>query len=236
MITKPTVLILGAGASTHLGYPLGAGLIAEICKGISNGKYHHPEIIADYPKSKLDEFRIHLSRSGYPSIDTFLEHNTDYVDLGKMLITLCLKQYEEEDRLFSPNDSGWYLDLFQSLIKDTTLEYISNTPLTIVTFNYDRSLEAFLHKSLIYRYHLNSDAANNILQQIKILHPHGIIGKYPDIPYKSSLDDIPLSDISKNIIIIHELKGWFQQSNAAHFRSKDFTGCSVSEATTRTFV
>jgi multisubunit Na+/H+ antiporter MnhB subunit len=29
---------------------------------------------------------------------------------------------------------------------------------------------------------------------------------------------------------------WFQQSNAAHFRSKDFTGCSVSEATTRTFV
>jgi hypothetical protein len=31
-------------------------------------------------------------------------------------------------------------------------------------------------------------------------------------------------------------KGWFQQSNAAHFRSKDFTGCSVSEATTRTFV
>jgi protein-S-isoprenylcysteine O-methyltransferase Ste14 len=33
-----------------------------------------------------------------------------------------------------------------------------------------------------------------------------------------------------------EYKRWFQQSNAAHFRSKDFTGCSVSEATTRTFV
>lgn len=39
MITKRTVLILGAGASSHLGYPIGRDLIDQICQSNNIQKF-----------------------------------------------------------------------------------------------------------------------------------------------------------------------------------------------------
>jgi len=203
MITTPTVLILGAGASAHLGYPLGQGLINEICNCCLTNRIP-TEISNTYSQSMLSEFRIHLSRSGYLSVDAFLEKHPNYNDLGKLLITHCLKQHENEDRLFPPHNPGWYQYLFQALIVNSP-EDLSSIPLTIITFNYDRSLEVFLHQSLIHRYDLEANKALQHLQKLMIIHPHGIMGKYPEIPYMATLDNIPLSKISSNILILHEL-------------------------------
>ena len=230
MITKPTVLILGAGASSHLGYPLGAGLIADICKGISTGSYFskYPSYFEGYDHNYIQgRFWKSLSRSGYPSIETFLEHNAQFIELGKLLIALCLKEHENEDRLFAPHNPGWYSYLLESLLDPTdeykyircprndpgwethlrqaTMQNAVTAPLTIITFNYDRSLEVFLHQSFEHRFIIGPNVADSLLSAIKIIHPHGILGKYPDIPYRGIKDGDNIADIAQNIRIIHEL-------------------------------
>jgi hypothetical protein len=196
MITTRTVLILGAGSSCHLGYPLGRSLISQICKRIADH-----ECPAEIPRDKLTEFRVHLSRFDSASIDFFLERNPEYTDLGKLLITDCLKQYEELERMFVPHSAGWYRYLADSL---QSPDGFVSAPLTIVTFNYDRSLEAYLHQILIYRHRMSTESATQTLQQMRILHPHGILGRYPETPYTTKYDGISLSSISGDIRLIYE--------------------------------
>ena len=52
MFTKDTVLILGAGASCHLGYPTGYDLIQKIKATIDNGYW-----IIEGDETKFTEFR-----------------------------------------------------------------------------------------------------------------------------------------------------------------------------------
>lgn len=202
MITKPTVLILGAGASWHLGYPLGQDLIQNICARLKENGLPQ-EIKKTYSDQERHDFYMGLSRGQYGSIDAFLEENPQYIELGKILITDRLKQCENEDKLFK--QPGWYRELFNSLLGKSPESFVS-APLTIVTFNYDRSLEVFLHQALLYRYHLDSASALDIVRRMRIIHPHGILGEYPEVPYTNKLDGLSLGDISKSIKIIHELK------------------------------
>ena len=94
MITKRTVLILGAGSSTHVGYPLGVGLVNEICAPIILNFEH--QIPKTFTKEQLADFQLRLSRSGHASIDAFLEDNPGDADVGRWFIARCLKQHESE--------------------------------------------------------------------------------------------------------------------------------------------
>lgn len=121
-----------------------------------------------------------------------------------MLIAECLKQLEDDDSLFPPSDPGWYRHLFLGLLAPTAAEFVAN-PLTVVTFNYDRSLEAYLHQSLTHRYKISSDNAAEMLRRMTIIHLHGILGQDPQVPYQSKLESDTLKEISNGIKIIHEL-------------------------------
>lgn len=140
--------------------------------------------------------------SQFYSIDAFLEKNPDCVALGKLLIADCLKSHEDEDRLFPPHDPGWYQYLFNSLAD--TVDAVGESHIAIVTFNYDRSLEAYLHRSIQHRFRVSEEGAADLLGQVRIIHPHGILGPYPEVPYQTTLDEIALADIAKGIKIINE--------------------------------
>ena len=204
MITKRTVLILGAGSNVHLGYPLGTGLVSEICSR-ARAKLYSKEVAEKFSPEQIETFWKRLSRSGFPSIDAFLEHNPSDSELGRSLIADCLKQHEVEDGLFPPNDPGWYRNLFTALATPNVGD-LAKAPLAVITFNYDRSLEVFLYQSIKYRYNLSDQDACRAFKSIPIIHPHGILGDYPDVPYKTSLDGMPLSSIADNITIIYELR------------------------------
>lgn len=77
--------------------------------------------------------------------------------------------------------------------------------LSIITFNYDRSLEAFLHSAAQHRCGLDRDQAWQTVKKIRITHIHGILGTYPDYPYVNKSTPDELLDISKQIKIISEL-------------------------------
>lgn len=202
MIKKKSTLILGAGASSHAGYPLGSGLLKSLCNMRVQNKY--PPLPEKWTQDDVDNLLISLSRSGYYSIDAFLEFSESR-ELGKYLIAFQLKQYEMVDRLFPPNESGWYQTLFNSLIRECGPNFGENK-LSIITFNYDRSLEAYLHNALQHRFQIDADQAWQHILEIPLVHVHGILGDYPTTEYQPSSNVNELLEISSKIKIIHEIE------------------------------
>ena len=98
MITKPTVLILGAGASMPYQFPSGKKLREKICREIKEPL----KDLFDVPskKAEVEHFISSFSRSGTSSIDAFLEYRTEFMEIGKLAIALALIPSENEGKLF----------------------------------------------------------------------------------------------------------------------------------------
>ncbi len=208
MITKPTVLVLGAGASNPYGYPTGRQLKKLIIDNVIIPQSRMGAILSYQAirENQILAFRKALLRSGQASIDAFLEHQPQHTVLGKLAITVALAEIENIDRMFEIGD--WYEHLFRAL--DTGFESFGENRLSIVTFNYDRSIETYLFNSLKYSYNKREESVAEILSKIPILHLHGQIGNLPwqdastNRDYGETKDDYKIKQSSEGIKIIHE--------------------------------
>jgi hypothetical protein len=74
VILNPTVLILGAGASAHLGFPLGKALGNSIATNLADPRNpQFKQLLAlDFSADLIEQFRESYIHSGKPSIDAFL--------------------------------------------------------------------------------------------------------------------------------------------------------------------
>jgi hypothetical protein len=139
MIDIPTVLVLGAGASWPYWFPTGVGLkngIAAVPHGDSNALL---ESLDSYKRVRLAEA---LRWSGQLSIDALLESRSEFAEIGKMSIGGTLLPIEEQCVSRPPREGDWYPVLFRAL--GVGREPLSESKLSIITFNYDRSLELWL--------------------------------------------------------------------------------------------
>ena len=221
MIETSTVLVLGAGASSHLGYPIGQDLLNSVCRRIQTNVYEK-SILEHCRESQVQAFFRRLSHSAYYSVDTFLEdrRNSDLLELGKLCIADALKVQERPEQPFAPNAPGWYQHLFNRMDTGSAND-IPDNKLAVITFNYDRSLEFYLHQTMTYRYHLSEDESLDILRKLTIIHPHGILGDYPAVPYSPEVDSATLCTISAAIKIVHEFEDSTKES-----RTPEFSQCS----------
>lgn len=217
MIETQTVLVLGAGASNHIAYPVGQALLNEVCERIRSSRYDY-SIHKLHGEDKILEFFMRLSRSGYYSVDAFLEDNDDLVEVGKLLMAETLKVHEQPERVFPPGAPGWYQYLFNCLLTPS-VDDVPHNKLSIITFNYDRSLEFYLHQGFIHRYRISEDESSQILSQLNIIHPHGILGDYPAIPYSAEVDGESLLKISSAIKVVHEIEESEEEFCTSEFRS-----------------
>ncbi len=149
-----------------------------------------------------------ILRSSYPnSIDEFLAANKSpyFLEIGKIGIVLTISQFERDSNLFSqekeeigvaepkfkvemPN-KNWYQSLWAKVSGGcATLEQFKESlnNLTIVTFNYDRTLEHFIYKcaiGLFGVYDLATGKINNeksiqdVIRQLKKWSIYGQIGR-----------------------------------------------------------
>jgi hypothetical protein len=227
MIKKKTVLVLGAGASCHLGFPLGQKLIEEVYRfvhgqtqGIRNTGTSVPALrgepylvedrkdnsvllerflgLAGYKKDNdqeysskdIIEFAENLHRAQPPSIDFFLETNPQYSLLGKICIIFCLSRHEDQygwyylpsrfpDKLKDNYpDHGWYRYLWHRLVEGCkTFEDFQENKISIITFNYDRSLEYYLMEAIKSFFDVEELQAMKAVNVVKINHVYGKLGK-----------------------------------------------------------
>ncbi len=210
MISRKTVLILGAGASAPYSYPTGVSLKNEILNNCQNPQ-SRDQILAvlGCTYEFVDEFCDAFRLSGQATIDEFLEYRSEYTEIGKLVITQVLIQHEDINTLFANND--WYSDLGKAL--RTSFEDFDKNKLSIITFNYDRSLEAFLFSSLKKTHNKSDIETYEKIKAIPILHIHGQVGLLPwqsqdsgaaTRKYEKSVTDDSLKKSSQSIRIIHE--------------------------------
>lgn len=180
MISVPTVLVLGAGASAPFGYPVGSVLTEQIKSELrpnQPGQLHHELISAGFSADLLLKFRDELRYSQRASIDAFLEDwEADFMDVGKAAIAASLIRHEDRDKVV--DEPNWYRRLFAEM---TDEKDFSKNQLHIVTFNYDRSLEYFLLRCLPSRHHVTQAEAVKWVSQMKIIHMYGSLGGLPEL-------------------------------------------------------
>lgn len=105
MITKPTVMILGAGASMPYGFPSGEGLFNQACR-------MPLAVLADtiWPAARHFAPPLHLAvrESLDQSLDAMLELRADLVEAGKAFMARSLLLTEARARESVEDLAGAY--------------------------------------------------------------------------------------------------------------------------------
>jgi hypothetical protein len=210
VITTPTTLILGAGASVAFGYPIGEKLrdriLATIEKG--NGLYTAAQA-AGFSQEKIESFANDFADSQRKTIDDFLEYRTDLQDIGRFAIAHELTMWENGSLRKVSTDSWPYLLLHKL---GNRLDEVHNNPLKIATFNYDRALEQYLSQSIhaLHRSHPDTvGVATTLAHAFSFLHLHGMLSALPwqtgaGRPYKFPENPSVILETSRGILFTHD--------------------------------
>jgi len=207
-----TVIVLGAGASAHLDYPLGSTLCDKILKNTED-----PSAVSftqlremGFSQNLISDFHEKFAASGASSIDDFLQKRREFIEVGRAAIAWELIKYEDLVKI-RERRNNWYCRL-----RDQIRQQIDeNDPhgLVLVTFNYDRSVDKFLHDffTSIYPERAKSESVEH---RVPILHVHGRLGYLehqtdcgPCRPYKPTASPEEILISSKSIQIPVELEG-----------------------------
>jgi hypothetical protein len=193
MITKPTVFILGAGASAPYGYPVGAALKNDICLNFGRDMETLHKKSNSISNEALDfvetipEFTTAFRNSRIKSIDRWLSLNPRYREIGKLAITNAIIKHENKTQLYfegtQDKSDDWFSLLFNQMIRGTSCpdDFLKNQA-TFVTFNYDRLLEQLFFESLENTFsEFRPDEVGQMLSHFdkSIFHVYGTIGESP---------------------------------------------------------
>lgn len=172
-MTSKTVLILGAGASCGYGFPVGSQLRQTILALRHDGRASNIMMVS---RSAMAKFVDAFGNSQAYSIDTFLGRRPEFVEIGKAAIAYILLSCEKKAKLTSDtNDDHWYQYLINKLAADAW-EKFDPSWLSIVTFNYDRSLQHYLNVTLQHTYNKSLEEVLERMEKLKVVHIYGWLG------------------------------------------------------------
>jgi hypothetical protein len=187
MISKKTVLILGAGASQEYGYPLAEALKKEVLDKLKDeGVRRMMRDTHGFSDFLVDNFHSALQLSGFKYIEEFLSIRPEFQEIGKLLIAQVILEHEHIPSLFK--DGLWYSYLFEA-INESFLE-IKDNKLSVITFNFDQSLETFLFNAVKNAYSKSEQDVLTELAHIPVLH---VNGKVNDKLWQGVVSDLPTS-------------------------------------------
>ena len=195
MISCNTVLVLGAGASMPYGFPSGVGLIQEICTSVEDRStpYHlvrialngllPQEVTFGDPEEHIQNFTTRLRDSELYSVDRFLAENKKYSTVGRMFIAAIIRSCESAD-MFNADSirkrkrGGHWLRLFLNKLRNSlnrSHRRFADNKLSVVTFNYDRSLEEYINSTVPnwYAEDTNPEEIRRISSSVDVFHVYG---------------------------------------------------------------
>jgi hypothetical protein len=183
---KQTVFVLGAGSSAVFSFPIGQQLCEAVCEQLAINGTLRGELCdcTDFREDQMESFSEQLRLSAQFSVDAFLEHRPEFLELGKAAMALILVRHEYKtpgtswsDTLWRGQDANWMRYLFGRL--NAPFERFPEIPVSFITFNYDRAMEHFLVTTLQNRYGKTEAECAVVLERIPIVHLHGRLGYLP---------------------------------------------------------
>lgn len=231
MINIPTVFILGAGSSKPYGYPTGAELrrliITEFYTEL-NILLRKEESVSEREKQTLlresEKFIDAFDKSSIESIDKFLSLNPNFSYYGKLAIIISIHKREKLSKSREEVDykQDWYKLLFNRMIssfnKPSDYDKFSENKVAFITFNYDRSLDHFIHESfdnsflqnrhdIESAYLTRSSIDRNKYIPFPFIHVYGQVDEikwYGGFDYKEKIAFPDIKRLSGNIRVIGE--------------------------------
>jgi hypothetical protein len=210
LIKTNTLFILGAGASKPFGYPTGIGLREKIL-GSSPDKNIIEALNRDGDakepfRQEIKIFRESFLGSSDYSIDSFIEHRPEFMDIGKIHIANYLIPIEDDKNLRNVKNN-WYMYLFNRMI--VAFEEFGNNHASFITFNYDRSLEQFLFKAIGEKFGKGDPECIEMMKNFQIVHLYGQLDPLPwqeenGKEYLPSIDIRRLRAAPRNIKLIKD--------------------------------
>jgi hypothetical protein len=203
-----SVFILGAGASFHLGYPLGNQLSDNILTNTKDPKSDSFNTIVSmgFRRDEIVEFNDQFRKTVAPTIDEFLSRREEFIRIGRAAIAQELIKYEDPIVLQRRSDN-WYL-----MLRDKIIEAIEQNQYgpVFITFNYDRSIDKFITDLIFSNF---PKRAEDLMDTTQILHVHGRLGYLDtDKPngfkrtYETTASPEQILQSSEGIKVISELK------------------------------
>jgi len=213
-VSKPTVFIVGAGGSIPYGFPSGEGLLASARVQTANRLV---DIIRPAARTLVPSFQFAVQGTLDRSLDAMLELRTDIVDAGKAFMARTILVAEAAHREIREDRPGAWHRILWDAFDLRSIDSFRSTPLKIITYNYDRSIEYALVRSLRERFQLTLEQCALALDRIGPIHLHGQLGFMPGfartnaniVPYggnPSGITDDECATAARSIRIIHEPK------------------------------
>jgi hypothetical protein len=191
------------------GFPSGPKLKAEIVRRLDSPSDTMKAIAKElrFSEGHISQFRDALKHSGKRSVDAFLEHRDEFLDIGKVATACELLSHEFRDALFGQNGSDWYEYFFNKL--NTRFEEFDQNHVSVITFNYDRTLEYYLATALENSYGKERRVCFEMLNTIPIVHLYGQLGPLPlevanGAAFGAGLNPRTVRAAADGIQIIHE--------------------------------
>jgi hypothetical protein len=226
MISRDTVLVLGAGASRPYGFPTGYELREQI---LARDRVEEMALrcrLLEVTEAEYLHFADQFRDSGLDSIDSFLgkqvEKQPALFDLGKRIIALYIGRNELPDHVtLAPSHGGWYRQLWNAMAAeiDDPAKLVENRT-RIITFNYDRSLEFFLFKATKNAFFLSDEEAFAISSKVDIHHVYGDLGKVAvrdsglERAYQPPSTAISVTEAARNITLMSSTRNAIELKNA----------------------
>lgn len=183
MIRRPTVFVLGAGASVPFGFPTGPELRRRLCAEMRQGKDLHALLEATgLDGTEVEKARYEFERSGLHSIDSFVAYRPEYQQICETAIAAALLPLEAVSSLTNVGgkhgNADWYQLLWNELLSEVeAADGLVKNSVRFITFNYDRSLEQFLVGAIAGTFGVSQEAAINALRAFPIKHVYGSLGE-----------------------------------------------------------
>ena len=139
------------------------------------------------------------------SIDNFIDsHKKDprIAQCGKLAITRCILSAETHSLMmvdrsniynkinFTSLEPTWFNAFFQLIVENRDHEELPErlSKLAVISFNYDRCIEHFLHSSFQNYYGISSEQATALMSNLEIYHPYGTVGALPWVSQAQRID------------------------------------------------
>jgi len=209
VISQTIVFVVGAGASSEYGLPAGAQMKEKIASSLNFNRDTNGLLIGDKQLFEIVGFKFKAESQKYfdgaielslrigefESIDEALHWfsaRNEIVSLGKIAIVREILRAERASSLFNQNDpatilpttsyADTWLPLFLSLAVGSLRKEEAATAfrnVTVINFNYDRTIEHFLYSRLQTNFGLDAQKAKAVLSGLNIIRPYGSVGLLP---------------------------------------------------------